>query len=122
MASDYLTLASCSINLLTKAVKKLQLLQSYDYERSIYIFLSAFRFLGFAVAAALIFTIPDEPPTDLLTIIIIGLVGVYTILKIIFRFRLLQRDFLTYTILGGDLAVCVALVALTGGVDMTCPQ
>ena len=88
-----------------------------SYERNIYIFLSFFRFFSFALALALMFTIPQEPITSLRMLIIISLLGVYTILKIIFRFRLWQTDVVTYTILAGDAAICIALVLLTGGID-----
>jgi len=88
-----------------------------SYERGIYIFLSSFRFFSFALAVALIFTIPNRPPIEWQMLLIITLFGIYTILKILFRFRLWQRDLVTYTILVGDLAVCLALVLLTGGAD-----
>lgn len=87
------------------------------YERGIYLFLSFFRFFSFALAVTLIFTIPKEPPTDLRMLLIISIVGAYTILKILVHFRLWQWDILTYTILGGDLAICLALVLLTYGAD-----
>lgn len=87
------------------------------YERGIYIFLSSFRFFSFALAVALIFSIPNHPPIDWQTLLIISFLGVYTIPKTIFRFRLWQWDLLTYTILVGDLAVCLALVLLSGGAD-----
>ncbi|MFH0768218.1 MAG: hypothetical protein V1932_01465, partial [Chloroflexota bacterium] len=98
------------------AKKKESLLSSSresSYERGVYLFLSLFRFFGFAMAVALIFTIPKQPPTGWHMLLIIGLVGVYSILKIIFRFRLWQRDVVTYMVAGGDLAVCIALVLLT---------
>lgn len=87
------------------------------YERGIYIFLSSFRFFSFALAVALIFSIPNHPPTSWQMLLTISLVGFYTTLKIIFRFRLWQWDLVTYTIVVGDLAVCLALVLLTGGAD-----
>ncbi|MFW0860314.1 MAG: hypothetical protein AAGB97_09235 [Dehalococcoidia bacterium] len=49
------------------------------YERGIYIFLSTFRFLAFAVAIALIFAVPGEPLADPWMFLVVGLVGVYTI-------------------------------------------
>ena len=87
------------------------------YERGIYIFLSTFRFLAFALAIALIFAVPGEPPAGAWMLLVIGLVGVYTIFKVLFPFRLWRRDFITYAILGGDLVVCLALVLGTGGAD-----
>ncbi|MBI4180962.1 MAG: hypothetical protein HY528_03440 [Chloroflexi bacterium] len=88
-----------------------------SYERGIYFFLTVFRFFSFALAVALIFTIPQQPSTNWQMLLIISLVGFYTIMKFIFRFRLWQRDYVTYIILVGDLAVCLALVLLTGGAD-----
>jgi len=85
------------------------------YEKDIYLFLSTFRFFSFALAVSLIYTIPKQPLTNLWMLLTVSLIGIYTILKIILRFRLWQRDFVTYMILGGDLAICLALVLLTGG-------
>ncbi|MBI2860806.1 MAG: sensor histidine kinase [Chloroflexi bacterium] len=50
-------------------------------------------------------------------VLIFSLVGVYTLARILFHFRLWERGILTYVILAGDLAVCVALVLSTGGAD-----
>lgn len=88
-----------------------------SYERGVYVFLSTFRFFSFALATALMATIPKRPLIDWQTLLIISLVGFYTILRILFRFRLWQSDVMTYTMLGGDLVVCVALILLTGGAD-----
>ncbi len=87
------------------------------YERGIYIFLSTFRFLAFALAVALTFAVPGERAAGTSIFLVLGLVGVYTIFKVLFPFRLWRRDFITYAILGGDLVVCLALVLGTGGAD-----
>jgi signal transduction histidine kinase len=97
-----------------KAMKRFPVLP--PYERGIYIFLSTFRFLAFALAIALIFVAPGVP-VDAEMYLFIGLLGIYTILKILFPFRLFQRGFTTYAVLGGDLVVCLALVLLTGGAE-----
>jgi uncharacterized membrane protein HdeD (DUF308 family) len=86
------------------------------YERGIYIFLSTFRFLAFVLAIALIFGAP-KVPADAQMYLIIGLLGIYTILKILFPFRLWQKNLTTYAVLGGDLVVCLGLVLLTGGAE-----
>lgn len=86
------------------------------YERGIYIFLSTFRFLAFVLAIALIFVAP-RVPAGAQMYILTGLLGIYTILKILFPFRLWQKSFMAYAVLGGDLGVCLALVLLTGGAD-----
>lgn len=88
-----------------------------SHERSIYILLSTFRFFSFALAVALVTTLSQEPVISSRMLGIISFVGVYSILKIILRFHLWQRDLLTYMMLGGDMAVCLAIVVLTGGVD-----
>ncbi len=87
------------------------------YDRDIYLFLSFFRFAGFTIAATALFSIPKENLADSRMFLLVGSVAAYTILKILFRFRLWQRDIVTYMILAGDLAICVALVFLTGGID-----
>ena len=86
------------------------------YEKGIYVFLSTFRFLAFALAIALIVVAP-RVPADAQMYLLAGLLGIYTILKILFPFRLRRRTFTTYAVLGGDLGVCLALVLLTGGAD-----
>jgi len=55
------------------------------------------------------------PLIPLQTYLLLGLVGVYTIVKILFPFRWYQKDFLTYLVLGADLLVCTLLLFLTGG-------
>ncbi len=87
------------------------------YDRDIYLFLSFFRFAGFTIAATALFSIPRENLANSRVFLLVGSVAAYTILKILFRFRLWQRDIATYMILAGDLAICVALVFLTGGID-----
>ncbi|MDO8567772.1 MAG: ATP-binding protein [Dehalococcoidales bacterium] len=88
-----------------------------SYERDIHLFLSFSRFAGFAVAASLLGIVFNERLDDPRMLLVVGSLGAYTILKILVHFRLWQRDIVTYIILLGDLAICVALVLLSGGSD-----
>ncbi len=87
------------------------------YEMGIYIFLSVFRFFSFALAVALIFTIPMRPMINWPILLVTSLVGLYTVSKVLFRFRHLPAGFLTYGVLVIDLVICLAAVLLTGGAD-----
>ncbi|MBI2830425.1 MAG: sensor histidine kinase [Chloroflexi bacterium] len=86
------------------------------YERSIYLFLGAFRFFTFALAMALIFIIPKQL-LDWGTILLIAFIGLYTALRILFHFPIWQRYSLAYSMLGIDLVVCLIAVLLTRGAD-----
>ncbi len=88
-----------------------------SYEIGVYTFLSVFRFFSFAIATALIFTIPSRPIISWPILLVTGLVWLYTILNVLFRFRHLPRGFLTYGVLVIDLVICMAAVLLTGGAD-----
>lgn len=88
-----------------------------SYERDIHLFLSFSRFAAFAVAASLLGIVFRERLADPRMLLIVGSLGAYTISKILVRFRFWQRDIVTYVVLLGDLAICVALVLLTGGID-----
>lgn len=103
--------------LVSKTTRKLFSLvaSTSSFERDIHLFLAFFRFAGFALAASLLFSIPGENSANPRIFLIVGSVAAYTILKILFRFHLWQRDIATYMILAGDLVICVALVLLTGG-------
>lgn len=90
----------------------------YSYEKGIYLFLTTFRFFSFALAVALATTpVREEPLTSLRMLIIISFVGVYTILRVVLRYHLWQRDLVTYMMLGGELAICLTIVLLTGGAN-----
>ncbi len=93
--------------------------QPLPYERSIYQFLSIYRFFAFAIAIVLIQVVPlraESLPTTQ-TYIILTLLGIYTILKMFSPFRLWQKDIATYLVLGGDLVICISLTLFTGGLD-----
>ncbi len=88
-----------------------------SHEKNIYILLSTFRFFSFALAVALFSRFSREWMTDWRMIGIVSFVSVYTIIKVVSRFHLWQRHLLTQMMLWGDLAICLIIVVLTGGVD-----
>jgi signal transduction histidine kinase len=49
------------------------------------------------------------------TYLLLGLVGAYTVAKILVPFRWYQRDALTYLVLGADVLACASLPFFTGG-------
>lgn len=114
-----INLSRTIVYLVSETTRKLSSLVTGDssFERDIHLFLSFFRFAAFTAAATVLFSIPRENLADSRMFVIIISVGAYTILKILFHFRLWQRDIVTYVILAGDLAICIALVLLTGGGD-----
>jgi signal transduction histidine kinase len=67
----------------------------------------------------LIQVIPLNTPRtpDLEAYIIIGCVGIYTLVKVFSRFHWNRENVTTYVILGGDTLVCVSLLLFTRGVD-----
>ncbi|MFC1864616.1 hypothetical protein ACFLYG_02170 [Chloroflexota bacterium] len=76
---------------------------------------SAYRVLAFVIATARIFAIPSAhyfviPPPILVT----G-AGIYTLLKALHPFRWHERFILNRSLFGADIAVCIFLVILTGG-------
>jgi signal transduction histidine kinase len=88
-----------------------------SYEKNVYQFLSFYRFMTYALAVGLIL-LPAAAVGGLSvfqTYLLFALLGIYTIGKVFAPFRLYQTDLWTYIILGGDLAICVALLLVTGG-------
>ena len=76
---------------------------------------SAYRLLAFGIAVAQIFLFSLNyqsiiPPLSLA----IG-VGIYTVVKILHPLRWHQAGILGYSLLGADIAVCIFLVMVTGG-------
>jgi signal transduction histidine kinase len=54
---------------------------------------------------------------DLQAYIIIGVVGLYTLIKVFSRFHWDRENLTTYVILGGDTLICVVLLLFTHGLD-----
>ena len=89
------------------------------YERSIYQFLTVYRFFAFAIAVVLTQAIPlgeGDGPAPRIYVILPAL-GIYTILKVFSPIRWRHKSLMTYTVLLGDLAVSIALVLYTGGLN-----
>lgn len=90
------------------------------YERTTYQFLSFYRFFSFALAAVFMqFPLPLAGPQmpDEQIYIVLGVLGVYTILKVFSRLRWRERGLSTYVILIGDFLLCMVLVAFTNGLN-----
>lgn len=79
------------------------------------LFLRGFRGLSYLLAVAQIITLSPFDEVLPETYVLLGLVGVYTVAKILVPFRWYQRDTLTYLVLGADVLVCASLPFFTGG-------
>jgi signal transduction histidine kinase len=79
------------------------------------IFLSGFRGFSYLVAVAQIIILSPLAEVSPETYILLGLVGAYTVAKILVPFRWYQRDFLTYLVLGTDVLACASVPFFTGG-------
>lgn len=67
------------------------------------------------IAVAQIIILSSLPIAPARTSLLLGLVGAYTVAKILIPFRWYQRDLLTYLVLGADVCICASLVFFTGG-------
>jgi len=90
------------------------------YEKEAYQFLAVYRFLAYALAVMFtqvtpFLSAPGMPPTQLY--IILGTLGVYTLLKVFSPLRWQARSTLTYMILIGDFLLCILLVIYTNGLN-----
>lgn len=83
--------------------------------RKVNLFLSGFRGFAFLVAVAQMITLSPLANVPPETYLLLGLVGAYTVAKILVPFRWYQRDVLTYSVLGADVLVCASLPFFTGG-------
>lgn len=81
------------------------------------LFLSGFRAFSFVIAVVQIIILSSLPTVPPHASLLLGLVGAYTIAKIVFPFRWYQRDVLTYLVLGADVTICASLVFFTGGLS-----
>lgn len=90
------------------------------YEKEAYQFLAVYRFLSYALAV--MFTQIDLPlgiavMSDLQVYIILGTLGIYSILRVFSPLRWRERGTMTYLILIGDFLLCLLLVIFTGGLN-----
>ncbi len=90
------------------------------YEKEAYQFLAIYRFLSYAlsvmftqVGSTLTVTVMSEAQTY----IILGVLGVYTVLKVFSPLRWRERGMMTYFILFGDFILCITLVVYTNGLN-----
>jgi signal transduction histidine kinase len=93
--------------------------KALSYDSTIHLFLSLFRFFSYILAVLLIQVIPlnTTQAPDLQLYIIIGCVGLYTLVKVFSRFHWNRENTTTYMILGGDVLVCIVLLLFTRGLD-----
>ncbi len=90
------------------------------YEKEAYQFLAVYRFLAYALAVMFtqvtpFLSAPTMPPSQLY--IILGTLGVYTMLKVFSPLHWRARSTLTYLILIGDFLLCILLVIYTNGLN-----
>jgi signal transduction histidine kinase len=90
------------------------------YEKEAYQFLAVYRFLSYALAV--MFTqvkTPLSPPPmpENQLIILLSILGVYTILRVFSPLRWRERSTMTYLILAGDFLLCLLLVIYTNGLN-----
>lgn len=90
------------------------------FEREIYQFLSVYRFSAYALAV--LFTQAPFPMSalrmsDLQVILVLSVLGVYSLLKVFSPLRWQAKSTLTYLILAGDFLICLLLVIFTNGLN-----
>ncbi len=91
------------------------------YEREAYQFLAVYRFLAYALAV--MFTqvplLPLSSPTmpAVQIYIILGILGIYTVLRVFSPLRWRERSTMTYLILVGDFVLSILLVIYTNGLN-----
>ena len=90
------------------------------YEKEAYQFLAVYRFLAYALAVMFTQVVPvlSAPRMPAVQVyIILGVLGVYTILKVFSPLRWRERGTMTYLILIGDFLLCIVLVIYTNGLN-----
>ncbi len=90
----------------------------YRYEKEAYQFLAIYRFLAYALAVLFSQVSPlmsTMAPIQLY--IILGTLGIYSILRVFSPLRWQARGTMTYLILSGDFILCILLVIYTNGLN-----
>ena len=90
------------------------------YEREAYQFLAVFRFLSYALAVMFSQVVPSLDPSltsGTQLYIILGVLGIYTLLRVFYPLRWRQKSPMTYLILAGDFLLCMLLVIYTNGLN-----
>ncbi len=86
------------------------------YERDIYLFLSLYRFFAYGLAVVLVQVVPgQDTAVGSQTYLLLGAMGVYTLVKVLGPLRWWQTDPTNYVVLFADLFVASVAVFLTGG-------
>ncbi len=91
------------------------------YEKEAYQFLAVYRFLSYALAV--MFTQIGPSPlvktaiSDLQIYIILGMLGIYSLLRVFSPLRWREKSAMTYLILAGDFLLSMVLVIYTGGLN-----
>ena len=90
------------------------------YEKEAYQFLATYRFLSYALAVMYtqvvsVLSTPAMPAQQVY--IILGVLGIYTILKVFSPLRWREKSTMTYLILAGDFLLCLLLVIYTNGLN-----
>jgi Signal transduction histidine kinase len=85
------------------------------WQDRIWVALSAYRLLAFAIATAVIFAFPSAFSSVMPPLSLIICIGIYSLLKVLQPLRWYQRGISGLSILGIDIAVCVFLTMSTGG-------
>jgi len=90
------------------------------YEKEAYQFLAVYRFLAYALAV--MFTqigppLGGPPMPDLQLYIILGTLGIYSVLRVFSPLRWRERGTMTYLILVGDFTLSILLVIYTRGLS-----
>ena len=76
---------------------------------------SVYRFLAFAIATAQIFLFPPIYQSIIPPFAMVTGVGIYTVFKALHPLHWHQQGILGYSLLGVDIALCIFLVMVTGG-------
>jgi len=90
------------------------------YEKEAYQFLAVYRFLSYALAVMFSQVVPmlsGPGMSPLQLYIILGTLGVYTVLRVFSPLRWRERSTMTYLILIGDFLLCILLVIYTNGLN-----
>ncbi|MFC1872780.1 sensor histidine kinase [Chloroflexota bacterium] len=90
------------------------------YERQSFLFLSTFRFISYALAV--MFTQLPSAINQMnisyqQAYIILGALGVYTLLRIFSPLRWQEKSLMTYIILSGDFLLCILIIIFTNGLS-----
>ncbi len=90
------------------------------YEREAYQFLAVFRFLSYALAVMFTQVTPSLGASALSgtqLYIILGVLGIYSLLRVFSPLRWREKSPMTYLILAGDFLLCILLVIYTNGLN-----